>query len=168
MGRDKAFLTIDGNTFLQNSASILKPVCEDRIKIVLNPAQTDFTDRLPENVAHIFDTHENRGPVGGIHAALKDCKTEFAVIIAVDQPLIGNTVIANLSKTARESGADVVIPKMENGRFQQLCTIFRVESAFPVIEKLLSDRDLIRFSSKVHRITRNHRTFRIRPTPRGV
>ena len=156
MGQDKAFLKIDGKTFLHNSVGILNPICEDRIKIVLNPEQTDFIDRLPKNVAHIFDTYYDRGPVGGIHAALKDCKTEFALIIAVDQPLLGKTVIANLSRTALDSGADVVIPKMENGRLQQLCTIFRVESAFPTLEKLLSNEtssvSVLKFIESLERI----------------
>ena len=87
MGRDKAFLKIGDKTFLENAVEILKPNCE-QVKIVLNKSQNHFIEKLPDDISHIFDIYENRGAVGGIHAALQDCQTEFAVILAVDLPFV--------------------------------------------------------------------------------
>ena len=95
MGRDKAFLKIGEKTFLENAVEILTPVCK-QVKIVLNKSQTHFIEKLPEGISHIFDIHENRGAVGGIHAAFQDCKTEFAVILAVDLPFVTSEAIEKL------------------------------------------------------------------------
>ncbi len=139
MGRDKAFLEINGTTFIQNAVDILKPVCAARIKIVLNPDRTDPVSKLPTKIASIFDLHKTRGPLGGIHAALNDCQTEFAIILAVDQPLVSGALIADLADHALRSGPDVVIPQSESGDFKQLCTVYNVESSFRLLDKLLSD-----------------------------
>ncbi len=138
MGSDKAFLEINGKTFLQNAVEILTPVCEDRIKVVLNKEQSHFIEKLPEALPYIFDIFENRGPVGGIHAALADCETEFAFILAVDQPLVTSKIIEKLADRMLESDPDVVIPKHESEVLQQLCTVFRVKSSSSLLEQLLS------------------------------
>ncbi len=70
MGRDKAFLKIGEKTFLENAVEILKPNC-DQVKIVLNKSQNHFIEKLPDGISHIFDIHENRGALGGIHAAFQ-------------------------------------------------------------------------------------------------
>ncbi len=139
MGRDKAFLEIDGKTFLQNSVEILKPVCENRIKIVLNTKQTHFIGRLPENVAHIFDTHNNRGPLGGIHSALKDCKTEFAFILACDMPLVTNDAIVGLAAAALTSDCDAIVPRQPNEMLQPLCAVYRPPRSTLLIDRIIND-----------------------------
>ena len=141
MGRDKAFLEINGKTFLQNAVDILTPVCEDRIKVVLNKEQTHFIEKLPKELPYIFDIYENRGPLGGIHAALKDCKTDYATIIAVDLPFIDLEFLKDLTEKMIKTRADVVSPKHENGKTEQLCSVYKRENSLPLLESLLSDQE---------------------------
>ena len=141
MGADKAFLNIGEKTFLENAVEILAPVCK-RVKIVLNKSQTHFVERLPAGISHIFDIHENRGAPGGIHAALYDCETEFAVILAVDLPLVTSEAIRKLANTAFSSTESAaIIPAQNDGRTQPLCGIYRKTHCFPVINRLIIQND---------------------------
>ncbi|MCB1023640.1 MAG: molybdenum cofactor guanylyltransferase, partial [Acidobacteria bacterium] len=138
MGRDKAFLEINGKTFLQNAIEILSPVFASRVKVVLNRQQTHFIEKLPAGIAHIFDIYENRGPLGGIHASFMDCKTKFAVILAVDLPLVKPGLIEALSTRAVGNRADAVVPiQSETGLKQPLCGVYRVASCVTPLEVIL-------------------------------
>ncbi|MCY7345506.1 MAG: NTP transferase domain-containing protein, partial [Pyrinomonadaceae bacterium] len=82
MQTDKAFLEIGGETFLSRAVKTLSETCENRVKVVLNNHQNNFIERLPANISPIFDAYENRGALGGIHAALTDCPTKYALVLA--------------------------------------------------------------------------------------
>ncbi len=56
---DKAFLEVGGETFLTRAVKTLSTVCENRVKIVFNKAQTNFIEKLLADVPHIFDVYEN-------------------------------------------------------------------------------------------------------------
>lgn len=142
MGRDKAFLKIGKKTFLENAVEILKPVSGNRIKIVLNPKQNHFIEKLPRNIPHIFDIYENRGALAGIHAGLMDCKTEFAVILAVDLPFVTSQALIKLCKIARNSDdISAIIPKQNDNRLQPLAGIYRVKECLSVVEKLIESKE---------------------------
>ena len=127
MGADKAFLKIGEKTFLENAVEILKSNC-DQVKIVLNKSQTHFIEKLPDGISYIFDIHENRGALGGIHAAFQDCETEFAVILAVDLPFVTSEAIEKLCEIIlREKDFSAIVPRQTDGRFQPLCAVYRVK-----------------------------------------
>lgn len=139
MQTDKAFLEIEGETFLARAVKTLSTVCENRVVIVLNKTQTDFVERLPARVPHIFDIHENRGALGGIHAALRDCKNGRAIILAVDLPFVTSAAIENLAQIALESkDYAAVVPIQTDGRPQPLCAVYRAKDCLPRLESLLS------------------------------
>ena len=138
MKTDKAFLEIGGETFLTRAVKTFSTVCENRVKIVLNKAQTNFIEKLPADVPHIFDVYENRGALGGIHAALSDCQSEWAIILAVDLPLVTSEAIENLSRVAFESkDFAAIVPIQTDGRPQPLCAVYRAEDCLPRLENLL-------------------------------
>ena len=140
MKTDKAFLEIDGKTFLSRAAETLSTICENQIKIVLNQTQTHFVERLPAAVSHIYDAYKNRGAPGGIHAALKDCETKYAIILAVDLPLVTGEAIARLKQIALESNEfSAVVPVQTDGRLQPLCAVYRAKDCLPVLENFLSE-----------------------------
>lgn len=139
MGTDKAFLKIGEKTFIENAVEILKPNCQ-KVTLVLNNSQTDFAEKLPFQIPKIFDIYENRGALGGIHAALKDCKTEFAVILAVDLPFVTSDVIAKLYKIiSLEEEISAVVPRQSDERLQPLCAIYRVKNCLLKLEEILSN-----------------------------
>jgi molybdopterin-guanine dinucleotide biosynthesis protein A len=103
MATDKAFLRFGDETFLNRAVKSLSTVCENRIVIVLNQTQTHFIEKLPREIPYIFDVFNNRGALGGIHAALQNCRTKYAVILAVDLPFVTGEAIENLAKIAIQS-----------------------------------------------------------------
>lgn len=138
MGCDKAFLEIDEITFLENAVETLEPNCE-KVKIVLNKSQNHFIEKSPENISHIFDIYENRGAVGGIHAALEDCQTEFALILAVDLPLATSESMEILCKfILRETDFSAIVPRQSDGKLQPLCAVYRRNDCLPKAAEILS------------------------------
>lgn len=143
MGRDKAFLEIGDKTFVENAVVALKPNCS-QVKIVLNKSQTHFIEKLPSNIPYIFDRFENRGALGGIHTALKDCETEFAIILAVDLPFVTSKAIEKLRQFALFSdNFSGIVPRQNDGRLQPLCAIYCVRDCLKSLEETLLNNDFV-------------------------
>lgn len=139
MKTDKAFLSVGGETFLERAVKTLETICEKRVKIVLNQTQKHFTERFRPNLPYVFDALENRGALGGIHAALKNCETKYAVILAVDLPLVSGEAIAKLAQTALSSNKFIaVVPRQIDGRLQPLCAVYRARYCLPFLESLMN------------------------------
>ncbi len=137
MGRDKAFLRIGEKTFIENAVEILKPNCEN-VKIVLNKSQIDFIPKLPDQIPHIFDVYQNRGALGGMHAALKNCETEFAAILAVDLPFVTSEAIAKLCEIALDlKEFSAIVPRQNDEKLQPLCAVYHAENCLPKLEEIL-------------------------------
>ncbi|MCW5961467.1 MAG: molybdenum cofactor guanylyltransferase [Pyrinomonadaceae bacterium] len=141
MGTDKAFLNIGEKTLLENALDIVKPFCAET-KIVLNRSQKDRLDKIPSETPALFDIHEERGALGGVHAALSDCETEFALILAVDLPFAAKEAIERICRIALEKKEfSVFVPLQRDGRRQPLCAVYRVaESRKKAGEILLETR----------------------------
>lgn len=136
MGIEKQTLEIGGKTFLARAADALEPVCQT-VKIVLNRSQA-MESELPV----VRDIYEQRGALGGIHAALQNCDTKFAVILAVDLPRVTTGAIESLVRLALASNKfTAVVPRQTDGRPQPLCAVYRVKYCLPPLEKILGEND---------------------------
>ena len=143
MGADKAFLEIGGKTFLQNSFDALAPNCES-VKIVLNNSQNHFIEKLPAGAGYVFDKFENRGAVGGIHAALTNCETNYAVILAIDLPFVSSPAIENLLDIVQDlQDFSAIVPRQIDDRLQPLCAVYRVADCLPKLTQMLLKNDSI-------------------------
>lgn len=139
MGTDKAFLKIGDRTFIENAIEALRPNCR-RVRVVLNKGQTQFINRIPAVVTAVFDIYENRGALGGIHAALSNCDTEFAIILACDMPFVtGGSLACIADEALSKKTAAAWIPVQKSGRIQPLCGIYKTEICLRVLEKLIID-----------------------------
>jgi molybdopterin-guanine dinucleotide biosynthesis protein A len=138
MGADKYALEINGETFLERAVNVLKPVCQS-VKIVLNDDQ-----RIETNQLVIRDIYKGRGAPGAIHAALSNCETKFAVILAVDLPNVSTEAIENLTNSALASNKYIAfVPRQPDGKPQPLCAVYRAKYCLPSLEKLLSENDSV-------------------------
>lgn len=136
MGTDKSALEIGGATFLSRAVNVLQPVCQT-VKIVLNQRQN-----IETNLPLIRDIYAERGALGGIHAALKNCETKFAVILAVDLPLVTNETIKKLQEIALASNKfTAFIPRQTDGRLQPLCAVYRAKNCLPPLVKVLEENN---------------------------
>ncbi|HEY8562903.1 MAG TPA: molybdenum cofactor guanylyltransferase [Pyrinomonadaceae bacterium] len=136
MGADKFGLSIGGVTFLTRAARALSAVCET-VKIVLNQTQ-DVETPFP----FVRDVYPNRGALGGIHAALRDCPTKFAVVLAVDLPFVSSAALENLAALALAANKfPAIVPRQTGGKAQPLCAAYRAKYCVPALEQLLNENE---------------------------
>ena len=142
MKADKAFLKIGGENFLTRAVKTLQSVCENRVTVVLNQTQGNFIEQIPADVPHIFDVYENRGALGGIHAALTNCATKYATILAVDLPFVTPEAIEKLADITLSSNKFIaVVPRQNDERLQPLCAVYHARYCLPALENLLETSD---------------------------
>src|ERR1700759_2142962 len=117
MGTDKAFLELAGKPLIVRAIELAHEVTPE-VKIVGDPVK--FAAFGPV----IDDVYRDRGPLGGIHAALSSSQAEWNLILAVDTPFVTAEFLKYLLARAESSGATVTVPSV-NGYFQPLCAVYR-------------------------------------------
>jgi molybdopterin-guanine dinucleotide biosynthesis protein A len=136
MGTDKYALELAGETLLTRAGNTLETAC-GRVRIVLNERQN-----IEPRFTVVRDIFEARGALGGIHAALADCETEFALVLAVDLPLVSSDALVKLTQIARAArNLSAVVPRQSDGRLQPICAVYRVRSCLAPLEKLLTENE---------------------------
>jgi molybdopterin-guanine dinucleotide biosynthesis protein A len=81
MGRDKAFIEIDGQPMWQRQQSLLRQLGITDILISANADQS-----FPRTITTVRDTVHEQGPLAGLAACLRQCKNDHLLAIAVDMP----------------------------------------------------------------------------------
>jgi molybdopterin-guanine dinucleotide biosynthesis protein A len=135
MGADKALLELAGQTLLQRTLELAGAVSED-VRIV--GAREKFGEFAPV----VEDEYANRGPLGGIHAALASTSSDLNLILAVDLPFLEKRFLLHLLAEARASGAVVTVPRAAGG-LQPLCAVYRREFAALAEQALAAGRNKI-------------------------
>jgi len=128
MGEEKALLEFAGTTLLERALATLREVTPD-VYIVGARERFERFGRVVE------DIYRERGPLGGIHAALNASQAEWNVILAVDLPFVTAALLRFLVEKARESKARVTAPRVGGG-FQPLCAVYRREFGGTAAEAL--------------------------------
>src|SRR5215471_14228285 len=98
MGRDKAFLELGGKTLLRNALAFARAVASE-VKIVGDPGK--FGEFAPV----VRDIYPDRGPLGGIHAALAESTGELNLMLGVDLPFLDVGFLQLLISAAQDSPA---------------------------------------------------------------
>ncbi|MEE9227090.1 MAG: molybdenum cofactor guanylyltransferase [Acidobacteriota bacterium] len=119
MGRDKALLPYSGRPLVLHAAETLGEVVPEVAVIASRGSGYDF---LPVPV--IEDRFPDRGPLGGLHAALVHAAGRPVFCLACDLPLVGPDLIRYIidfaGPDAASRAAFVKVPAMA-GRVQPLC-----------------------------------------------
>jgi molybdenum cofactor guanylyltransferase len=148
MGTDKAALELEGQTLLEHALAILRQVAAE--VAVLGGRQLYGSYGVPV----IEDIYPGCGPLGGIHAALKQVArtgtaphssreaqgahaspAPLSLLIAIDTPFLDPKFLAYLAQRARESGAVVTTPEIA-GHTQPLCAVYSLDF-LPIAEQAL-------------------------------
>ena len=135
MGRDKAFLQLRDETLLAHALKLSAAITKE-VKIVGDATKFSAFGRVVE------DVYPNRGPLGGIHAALSTSSTDLNLMLAVDLPFVGADFLQYLLARARESTAIVTLPRAAGG-LQPLCAVYRRPFAEIAEEALRKGRNKI-------------------------
>jgi len=117
MGADKALLELAGKPLIARAVELAREIVPE-VTIVGDPRK--FAAFGPV----IEDVYRDRGPLGGIHAALTNSAAEWNLILAVDLPFIPVRFLTYLLMRAESSGATVTVPSL-GGYFQPLCAVYR-------------------------------------------
>ncbi len=135
MGREKAWLEIEGITLLERALMRARDLTS-QVWIVGQAAK--FSSHGPV----IEDVYRDRGPLGGIHAVLSKSTSELNLIMAVDLPFLETTFLRYLIAEARGNHAVVTVAESE-GRWQPLCAVYRPAFAGPAEQALLKSENRI-------------------------
>jgi molybdopterin-guanine dinucleotide biosynthesis protein A len=119
MGADKALLEIGGVPLLSHALKLAGSVTSE-VRIV------GSTEKFAAFGLVVEDVYRDRGPLGGIHAALSSAATDISLMLAVDMPFVRQVFLEYLILRARESSATVTVPRSYGG-FQPLCAVYRRE-----------------------------------------
>lgn len=119
MGRDKALVTLQGRTLLDRALSRWQGYGTG-IQLSVGPASRKAL--APQGVPAIADIYPERGPLGGLHAGLRACPTEFLLLVAVDCPFLTHTQADGLLAAIGSSDACVYTL---DGRPQPLFGLYR-------------------------------------------
>ena len=136
MGEDKSRLRIGGRTFVERIAEELSPhVC--RVSLVRSREDADGHGR---NVGR--DIHTGCGALGGVHAALADCRTSRAFVVSCDLPFVTSELFGLLAADSLQQEIDAVAPVQDDGRQQPLCAVYAQTICLPVAEELIRAGEL--------------------------
>lgn len=143
MGRDKAFLQLGGQTLLGKALRLARAAA-DEAKIVGN------REKFKEFGGVVEDVYFERGPLGGIHAALTESRSELNLMIGVDLPFLELEFLRRLISAADDSYALVTVPRVQ-GHYQPLCAVYRKEFARLAGKALTENRNKVdALFSEVH------------------
>jgi molybdopterin-guanine dinucleotide biosynthesis protein A len=132
MGQDKAFLDLDGQTFIERILVEAKGLSEEVIII----ANTKQYENLGVQV--YSDLVADAGPVGGIYTAMQIVQTPYLLVLSCDIPLLKRAVLEHLIQESIP--CDVNILTTEE-RWQPLTAIYNSITS-PVFKKALDTKSL--------------------------
>jgi molybdopterin-guanine dinucleotide biosynthesis protein A len=115
MGRDKAFLEIDGEPLWHRQLATLRALSPDELMIAAPPCP-EWSD-----CDVIADEIPNAGPLGGIAAALRKCASSHLVVLAIDLPRLTTGFLQTLGDFCDNRRG--VVPR-NNDRFEPLAAIY--------------------------------------------
>jgi molybdopterin-guanine dinucleotide biosynthesis protein A len=123
-GRDKALLTIGGETLLQRSLRVLAEVTAEQL-VIGPPERAEQAVPVP-----VFaDAYPETGPLGGIYTALRQAAHDPVLVVACDMPFLNAGLLRYLLESSR--GYDVVLPRV-GGRGQQLHAVYAASCLGPI------------------------------------
>ena len=117
MGTDKSQLLIGEKTFNEHIAATLLEIVE-----TVTVVGRSLADPRLKSVA---DVYPQWGALGGLHAALNACKSDWALVVACDLPFVGADLFRRLATLRGDH--DAVVPVQPDQRVQPLCALYRTE-----------------------------------------
>ncbi|MCD6129851.1 MAG: molybdenum cofactor guanylyltransferase [Deltaproteobacteria bacterium] len=128
IGRNKAFLKLEGKPVIQHQIETLKTLCK-RVIIIAN--KTEEYRKL--NVTTFKDEIPYLGPLGGIYTGLKNALTDWIFVCGCDMPFIDTKLIEYEWK--KRDNVDIVVPFYKE-RFQTLHALYK-KSCLKTIEEAI-------------------------------
>ncbi|MDU2064600.1 MAG: molybdenum cofactor guanylyltransferase [Sporomusaceae bacterium] len=130
MGENKALLRLNGRSLIEIISGKLQQVFTEKPLIVTNtPSEYDFL-ALPM----VSDTYQERGPLGGLEAALCWSKQSTLFVAACDMPCVDVTLVRQMATFC--GTYDAVVPGSGDGMMEPL-QAFYTKACLPAVTRLL-------------------------------
>jgi molybdopterin-guanine dinucleotide biosynthesis protein A len=132
MGTDKALIELAGRPLVAHALDALRAA---GLQPAIAGAHADLSSYAPV----VPDSEPDRGPLGGICAALEQCQSEMAIFISVDLPLLPPSAIEYLERHAAITGKLVTVFAL-NGYAQTFPAVIRRQALATLKAELASGR----------------------------
>jgi molybdopterin-guanine dinucleotide biosynthesis protein A len=109
LGRDKAFLEIEGQPLIRRAVQRLTALSDDLIVVTNNAARYEPLD-LP--VRLVPDEQPGIGALMGVYSGLKAARHPYALAVACDMPFLNLDLLRYMGSLVADQ--DVVIPRIED------------------------------------------------------
>ena len=133
MGRDKAFVEIEGATFLERALLTLEAFCE--VCCILCGGAERAERFEPASVRRgarlVFDTLPGEGPLAGVAAAARDAATAWLLVLPIDLPMLPAAVVRDWVERSMNSAAHACCLRAQ-GVVQPLPVLLRRDLAEPL------------------------------------
>jgi len=129
MGTDKAWLRLGELTLIERIIKAMEPAVSS-LAIVANDAEK--YSRLGLTV--FADDYPGIGPLSGIYTALRNCATEYALVVACDLPFVTGELFSFLIASSEDYQA--VVPLDRDGQLEPLCAVY-ARSCLSVARELI-------------------------------
>jgi molybdopterin-guanine dinucleotide biosynthesis protein A len=117
MGRDKAWLEVDGQTLLARQLKLVRKAGASEI-FISGRSDVDYSTF---GLRVLRDQFQNAGPLAGIESALAESSSQLLLVLAVDMPNITAEFLMHLATRCTEHcGA---IPRIE-GQIEPLAALY--------------------------------------------
>lgn len=129
----KANLVIGGRTIISRQSALLSEIFREVIIVTNTPEE--FKEYTHFRI--VADVIQNKGPLGGIHAALKASSGEAVFVFAGDMPLINKEIISRQMIDYTDNHCEILIPEICDN-IEPLHAVYN-SCVLPTLEKYLSD-----------------------------
>ena len=123
MGREKAFLEINGKPMIQHVVGKVSKLSEE-IAISCRSGREKLARMFPRAKV-VVDKDERKGTLTGLVSALPEIKSEYTALVACDCPKIKLEVIKLLFENAKNHGG--AVPRWPNGYVEPLQAVYETE-----------------------------------------
>ncbi|HKS72032.1 MAG TPA: molybdenum cofactor guanylyltransferase [Terriglobales bacterium] len=135
MGRDKALLVLDGRTLVERAVALARLV-SNHVWIVGDAKKYSRFGTVVE------DLYVDRGPLGGIHAALAGSASQWNLMLAVDLPFLSPDFLKWMIEVGSKAEAVVTVPRTGGG-LQPLSAVYHQRFASTAVAALEAGRNKI-------------------------
>lgn len=120
-GSDKAAIEVDGQSLLERTADLLRPVVR---RVYVSATENQSEDPLRGAFALILDEEPGLGPAGGLRAAHRLHPEAAWLVVACDMPALDERVVARLVQSRGPEKAATAFRSPVDGHAEPLCAIY--------------------------------------------
>lgn len=132
MGRNKAFLEIDGIPLIERTLDVLQKTCRE---VFISCRSGELYSHFAYKV--IPDIYAGKGPLGGLYSAMQQASYEQIFLVACDMPFINEAAIRYIY--SQMDDFDAIVP-YALGRMHPLHAFYHKRIVPLVTRKIKNDR----------------------------